>query len=258
VDGRGLKGLWAAGRPTFGAWITLADPAVGAVMANVGFDFLVLDAEHSPFDPETLRTMLLVLKDRQAVPIVRIRSNDESIVKQVLDWGAEGIMFPLILSAADARRAAGACRYPPRGVRGVNPREASNFFKDFDHYMATANDRIVAILQVEREEAVHNLEEILQVRDLDALMIGPADLSFSLGIPMQFKHPKLQAAIEETVRKAKSAGIPVGVQWDDDIEHLKEYVGRGVTFFISPLADYDFISSGSTQWLRTMRQAAQG
>jgi 2-keto-3-deoxy-L-rhamnonate aldolase RhmA len=258
MDGTELKKLWHVSKPSFGAWVTLADPAVCAVMANVGFDFLVLDAEHSPFNPETLRNMLLVLKDRGVASIVRVRVNDESIVKQVLDWGAEGIMFPLILTSADARRAIAACRYPPVGVRGVNPREASNFFRDFDHYMATANDRIIAILQVERADAVRNLDEILKAPGLDALMIGPADLSFSLGVPLQSKHPTVQGAIDETIRKAKSAGIPVGVQWDETNDRLKEFVGRGVAFFISPLGDYDFISIGGTDWLRKMRGAAGG
>jgi 2-keto-3-deoxy-L-rhamnonate aldolase RhmA len=243
------------GKPSFGAWVTLADPAVCAVMANVGFDFLVLDAEHSPFNPETLRNMLLLLKDRGVASIVRIRDNDESIVKQVLDWGAEGIMFPLILTSADAQRAVAACRYPPLGTRGVNPREASNFFKDFDDYIGTANERIIAVLQVERAEALRNLDDILKVQGLDALMIGPADLSFSLGIPLQTKHPNITGAIDTIIRKAKSAGIPVGVQWEEPNDRLRDFVSRGVMFYISPYGDYDFISLGGSSWLRNMQEA---
>jgi 2-keto-3-deoxy-L-rhamnonate aldolase RhmA len=177
MNGIELKALWKTGQPSFGAWITLADPAVAAIMANAGFDWVYIDYEHNPFNPETLRNILLTLRDRGTVAIVRVRVVDEAIVKQVLDWGAEGILFPMIRTASDAQRAVAACRYPPAGVRGFNPREPSNFFKELDTYLATANDRILAILQVELAEAVTNLDEILRVPGIDGIMIGPADLS---------------------------------------------------------------------------------
>ena len=252
MNGIGLKALWKTGQPSFGAWISLADPAVAAIMANAGFDWVYIDYEHNPFNPETLRNILLILRDRGTVGIVRVRTVDEAIVKQVLDWGAEGILFPMIRTAADAQRAVAACRYPPAGVRGFNPREPSNFFKDLDSYLATANERILAIVQVELAEAVTNLDEILRVPGIDGIMIGPADLSYSLGVPLQRTHPRMQAAINTTIEKARAAGIPVGMTWEDTDAGYLEHLARGLTF-ISPYADADFMSAAAADWLRKMR-----
>ena len=181
---------------------------------------------------------------------------DEAIVKQVLDWGAEGILFPMIRTATDAQRAVAACRYPPAGVRGFNPREASTFFKDLDTYLATANDRVLAILQVEPAEAVTNLDEILQVPGIDGTMIGTADLSYSLGVPLQRNHPRMQAAINTTIAKTRAAGLPVGMTWKDSDAGYLEYLARGLVF-ISPYTDADFLNIAAADWLRKMRTAPQ-
>ena len=252
MDGSELKKQWKTGKPSFGTWATLADPAVCAILASIGFEWVVVDGEHCPFNPETLRNMLWVLRERGVVSIVRVRANDETIVKQVLDWGAEGIMFPLIRTADEARRAVAACRYPPAGVRGFNPRDASNFYFDVEHYMATANDRILAILQIEHSDAVNNLDDILAVPGVDALLIGPADLSFSLGAPRQFQHPSVQAAINTTIHKARAAGVPIGMFWRDTVEGYKAYLERGLTFI--PLGvDYEFIKTEGAELLNKMR-----
>jgi 4-hydroxy-2-oxoheptanedioate aldolase len=254
MNGTDLKGLWKTGRPSFGGWISLTDPAVAAIMANAGFDWVYIDGEHNPFNPETLRNILLILRDRGTVGIVRVREVDEAIVKQVLDWGAEGILFPMIRTASDARRAVAACRYPPVGVRGFNPREASNFFKNLDSYLATANDRILAILQVELAEAVANLDEILRVPGVDGIMIGPMDLSYSLGVPRQLNHPLMQAAINTTIQKTRAAGLPVGMTWKDSDAGYFDYLARGLVF-ISPYADADFLRAAADDWLRRMQAA---
>ena len=185
MNGIELKKIWHSGTPSLGTWITLADPVICAMTANVGFEWVLIDGEHNPFNPETLRNMIMTLQSRGCAPIVRIRVNDESLVKQMLDWGAEGVMFPMIHDAADARRAVAACRYPPHGVRGFSPREASNFYKDLDSYLATADERVIAMLQIEHYAAVDNLDEILTVPGIDALLIGPADLSYSLDVPFR-------------------------------------------------------------------------
>lgn len=252
MNGTELKNLWKTGRPSFGAWISLTDPAVAAIMANAGFDWVYIDAEHNPFNPETLRNILLILRDRGTVSIVRVRAVDEAIVKQALDFGAEGILFPMIRTAADAQRAVATCRYPPAGARGYNPREPSNFGKDLESYLATANDRILAILQVELAEAVANLDEILRVPGVDGLMIGPMDLSYSLGVPRQRDHPLMQAAINTTIQKGRAAGIPVGMTWQDSDAGYADYLARGLVF-ISPYADGDFLKHAAADWLRRMR-----
>ncbi len=255
MNGRELKDTWKTGKPSFGAWITLADPAVCAIMSNLGFDWLYIDAEHNPFNPEALRTILVTLRERGTPAIVRVRAVDEALVKPLLDWGAEGIMFPFIRTANDARRAVAACRYPPDGIRGFNPREASNYYKDLTPYLQTANDRIIVILQLEHADAIANLDDIIAVPGVDALMIGPADLSFSLGVPLQRQHPKMQAAIDLAIEKCRAAGMPLGMTWEDTDQGYLDYCARGITF-VSPYADTDFLMMAGIRWLDTMRSGA--
>jgi 2-keto-3-deoxy-L-rhamnonate aldolase RhmA len=253
MNGRELKDLWNSGQPSIGAWVTLTDPAVAAMMGNLGFDWLFIDAEHNPFNPEVLRTLLVLLRDRNVATIVRVRKVDEALAKQVLDWGATGVMFPMVRSAADAGLAVASCRYPPAGIRGFNPREASNYFKDLDHYLLTANDHTVVVLQVEHADAVNNLAQIAQIPGIDSLMIGPADLSYSLGVPLQRTHATMQAAIETTIRIGQAAGIPVGMTWEDSDAGYADFLRRGLAY-ISPYADTDFLTMAGGKWLESMRK----
>ena len=141
MDGRELKQVWKSHTPSFGAAITYTDPAIGALICNIGYEWVLIDAEHHPYNPETLRNMLAVILARGVVPIVRVRENNAALIKQALDFGAEGIMVPMLHSAKEARNAAQACRHPPQGIRGFSPREASNYYRDLDECMRTINDK---------------------------------------------------------------------------------------------------------------------
>ncbi len=254
LDGTGLKALWKAGGRSFGTWITFTDPAVAAFIAGMGFDFVVVDGEHSPFNPETLRSLILTLTEGGVVPLVRVRSLDEGLVKQVLDWGAEGVVFPFIRTAEEARRAVAACRYPPLGIRGFSPREASHFWKDLDRYVATANERIVTVVQVEHIDAVKSIEAILQVPGIDGLLIGPADLSFSLGVPLEQNHPIVQEAINHAIRMANLARVPIGMAWYDTAEGYADYIARGLDWVLLGDDSY-FMTTGGTALLEGVRRA---
>ena len=210
MDGRELKEIWRSDTPSFGAGITFTDPAVAAFVCNIGYEWVLIEAEHSPYNPETLREILAVIRARDVVPIVRVTENNAALIKQTLDLGAEGIMVPMLRTGEDARRAAAACRYPPEGIRGFTPREASDFFKDIDHYLETFNERVIVMLQVEHIDAVNNIDDFLATPGLDSILIGPADLSFSLGFPLQNQHPLVQEDINKTVAKCNAANIPIG------------------------------------------------
>ena len=188
---------------------------------------------------------------------MRVRWNDQAIIKQVLDWGAEGVMIPMIVSASEARRAVAACRYPPKGVRGFSPREASNYFHDLDEYMATANQRMIALIQVEHIDAVDALDEILEVPGVDGILIGPADLSFSLGVGLQFEDKGVQKAIRTTIEKSKKVGVPIGMSWEDTTEGYKKFIDLGLSFLIVG-GDYDFMILGGTEMLTKLREATGG
>ena len=227
MNGKELKEVWHSGTPSFGAFVTSTDPMVSAIICNVGFEWLILDAEHAPLNPETLRNLVAVVRSRGTVPLIRVADNNAALIKQALDLGAEGIMVPLLQTGEDARRAVAACRYPPDGVRGFNPRDASNFFFDTGEYVHSINDRVVVMLQVEHYLAVENLDDILAVPGVDAIFIGPADLSYSLGLPKQIGHPEVQAAMDTTIRKSNAANIPVGTILDGTVEELAASVSAG-------------------------------
>ncbi len=256
MDGRELKARWHSGKPSFGAWITLSDPAVAAVLCNSGYEWLIVDAEHMPYNPQTLRDMLLLIRGRGVVPIVRVTDNNAALIKQVLDWGAEGVMVPLLRTVEDARRAAAACRYPPDGVRGYNPRDASNYFQDAA-YHRTINERVIAMLQVEHIDAVNNLDGFLAVPGLDCILIGPADLSYSLGHPLEIDHPAVVGAIETTIAKCRAAGVPVGIAAGNTREDYLGWIKRGVDFILLGF-DIGYIGAGASAILRDMRAATGG
>lgn len=257
MDGRELKDLWKSGTPSFGAWVTLTDPAVARVMCQIGFDWVIIDAEHMPYNPESLRNIISTIRSTGVVPLVRVTDNSPALIKQTLDWGAEGIMIPLLRTVDDARRAAAACRYPPQGIRGWNPRDAADFFVDTQHYRQTINERVIAMLQVEHIDAVNNLDGFLAVPGVDCILIGPADLSYSLGYPLQLEHPAVQQAIQTTIDKCRAAGIPVGIAPGGNAEDLAAWMKRGINF-ITIGADFGWIREAGANLLQRVRELTGG
>ncbi len=257
MNGKELKEIWHSETPSFGAFVTSTDPMVSAIVCNVGFEWLILDAEHAPFNPETLRSLLAVIRSRGTVPLIRVADNNAALIKQALDLGAEGIMVPLLQTGEDARRAVAACRYPPDGVRGFNPRDASNFFFETGEYVHTINERVVVMLQVEHYLAVENLDDILAVAGVDAIFIGPADLSYSLGHPLEITHSDVQDAIQIVIRKCNAAHIPVGILVAGTLEDYASWIKRGLNFII-PYVDYVGITQSAAAALHGMRKATGG
>jgi len=257
MNGIELKEIWHSATPSFGAFVTSTDPMVSAIICNVGYEWLILDAEHAPYNPETLRSLVAVVKSRGTVPLIRVADNDAALINHALDLEAEGIMVPLLQTAEDARRAVAACRYPPQGIRGYNPRDASNFFFEKEEYTRTINERVIVMLQVEHVLAVQNMDEILAVAGVDAVFIGPSDLSYSLGHPLQIGHPEVQAAMDTVVRKCNAARIPVGTIINGTSEELAGYIRRGMNFII-PYADFRGITISASEALQGMRRASGG
>jgi 2-keto-3-deoxy-L-rhamnonate aldolase RhmA len=257
MDGKELQTIWRSGRPSFGAWVTITDPTAAAVICNIGYEWVMIDTEHHPFNPESLREIISVVRARNVVPIVRVPSNNSATIKQTLDFGAEGIIVPLLHSAAEAQAAVAACRYPPYGIRGYNPRDASNFFNNTEDYIKTINERVVVILQVEHIDAVNNLDGILATPGLGGILLGPADLSHSMGLPLQTAHPDVQAAMKTTIEKCNAAGIPVGTFMKGTPEEWASWMRGGINFL--PLGvDYDWITLGGKAILDQMRTLTGG
>ncbi len=212
-----LKLLLDQGLPAIGSWVTFADPYAVEVMADAGFDWLLIDTEHIPISRETLRTILISIKGSASAPIVRLPSNSLDHFQTALDLGALGVVVPMVSSRADADQAVSFCRYPPLGSRGFAPVRASRYFQDLDEYISDANGQLSLIVQIETPEAAANIDEILTTPSIDGIFIGPSDLASFMGYPAQTAHPEVVRAVDKLMQSARAHKMPFGLPtWSPD------------------------------------------
>jgi len=187
-----------------GSWITLSHPAIAEIMARAGFDWLAIDLEHSVVSLREAEEMIRVIELCGVVPLVRLSSNDPVQIKRVMDAGAHGIIVPMVNSPEEARRAVAAMKYPPSGQRGVGLARAQGYGMTFETYRAWLDRSSILIVQVEHIRAVEQLHDILSVNGVDGFLVGPYDLSGSLGIPGNFDHPSMLEALEHIRQVARN------------------------------------------------------
>jgi 2-dehydro-3-deoxyglucarate aldolase len=194
-----------------GCWAALTGAVSTEVLGYVGFDWLLLDGEHAPNDLGSLAAQIMALKDSDSAPVVRPEWADPVTLKRMLDLGAHNLLLPFIETADQARTAVEATRYPPHGTRGVAVAHRSNRYGMRKDYFSKINDNIAVLVQIETARAIQNVEEIAQVPGVDALFIGPSDLSASLGHFLQPTHEVVQQAIARVVEVGKKFGKSVGI-----------------------------------------------
>jgi len=196
-----------------------------------GYDFVLIDTEHGAIDTSQAARMVLVAQGLGIAPIWRVKTPARAEIKIALDWGAAGILVPEIRTAEEAVAAVRAARYAPQGQRGVGPYRPSRLGIDDPRvYMQRANEETLVCLMIETVEAVENIEAIAEVPGIDVFNIGPCDLSNALGVPLEFDHPDLLAAIQHVLEVVRPKGITVGLAGSTP-EHLQKWIPRGVTFF---------------------------
>jgi 2-dehydro-3-deoxyglucarate aldolase len=210
-----------------GTLITIPAPEVAEIMAEVGFDWLFIDTEHGSFSAQIAQGILQAV-DHRCPCAIRIPANDEVWIKKALDIGAAGIIAPGVNSAEEAERIVRMCKYPPRGTRGVGIGRAHGYGLKFKDYIAKANDEIAVILQAENTNAVENIAEIVRVPDVDAILIGPYDLSASMGKMGHINDADVQAAIATVTECCREAGIPLGI-FADSAETATSFIEQGYT-----------------------------
>jgi 2-keto-3-deoxy-L-rhamnonate aldolase RhmA len=220
----------AAGVFCLGAGITFSDPTVTEALAD-SVDFFWIDLEHNPTSLESMTGHLLAARAGGTPALVRIPSGEVAWIKRVLDAGAEGIILPQAQSAAEVRAFVSACRYPPQGTRGFGPRRPSNYgrFGGRD-YLDHANRHLFVVAQVETVSALNQIDEIVEIKGLDSLVVGPYDLSGSMGMPGEVHHPDVKAAIQTVVEKSRAVGLYVGMGMGADRGHALEAAGLGVNW----------------------------
>ena len=222
-----LKEKLKKGKVVTGTFAGIGHPDVTEWLSHLGFDWLLLDAEHGPLDFQTLERMMQSMNGTSCIPIVRPPWNDPVLIKRVLDIGAYGVLIPWVNSKEEAESVVRACKYPPDGLRGFGPRRAAMFDPA---YYETANEEILIAVQVETEKAIENLDEILSVPGVDACYIGPWDLSCNLGfgVPPKWDEPRYLEAFDRVLRTAERCGKPAGMFATAD--NIKWAIEKGFRF----------------------------
>jgi len=248
--GKSLKLLLEKGIPVLGSFMKLTDPAVAEIFAHAGFDFVIIDMEHGPISPERVEDMVRGCETSGVVPIIRVRDNDPTLISQALDLGGMAIQVPQIATGSAALRAVRAAKFAPEGDRGVcrYVRAAAYSHQSKNVYFREANRTTAVIVQVEGEEGISNIAEILAVKGIDVVFIGPYDLSQSLGVPGDVEHPRVQAKMMEVVATARKAGLAVGT-FVDDVQTAKKWLALGVQF-IAYSVDVGIIHQAASQVVR--------
>ena len=219
------------GEYSIGSWIQLPEPAVAEIMAGAGFEWLVVDMEHGSINIETLPDLFRAMEKYGCIPFVRLPENNATIIKQVLDAGARGLVVPMINSRDDVEKLLKAAKYPPQGMRSVGFSRANLYGAEFDDYLKKINKEVVITVQIEHIEGVEQVEEIFSVPGIDAYIIGPYDLSSSMNLTGQFDHIHFKKAIRKVFNSAKHHNIAPGIHVvQSRIGELKQRVREGYSF----------------------------
>ena len=185
---------------TIGSWLSYGFTPTCEIMTRVGFDWLVIDMEHSAIDFSDCLELIQIIENSETVPLVRVGENDPLHIKRVMDAGAHGVIVPMINTVDDAQKAIDALYYPPRGKRGVGLGRAQNYGMGFEQYKEWADEESILIVQIEHRDGVKNLESIISLEGTDGFIIGPYDLSGSLGVPGNWHHSSVVEALKEVQR----------------------------------------------------------
>jgi len=197
-------------RPLIGTLLSMSSPQVSEIISDSGFDWVLIDMEHSTLSLDSVQNALQVMGEK-LLRIVRVPGNDEIWIKRVLDTGCDGILVPMVNTAAGAIRVVQASKYPVEGRRSVGLSRAHKYGARFKEYVDGANRDLVIMIQIEHTEGVKNIDEILKVKGIDSVFIGPYDLSASMGLTGQLSHPEVLSTINLIKEKCRTAGLPYGI-----------------------------------------------
>ncbi len=226
-----LKEKIKGGKLTLGSWITIGNSAVAEILAKAGFDWLAIDMEHTTINVDQCADLIRVIDLCGVAPFVRVGANDSLLIKQAMDAGAHGVIVPMVNSKEEAERAVESVKYPPVGKRGVGLARAQGYGTTFNEYKDWAANESIVIVQIEHIDAVNNLEEIFSVEGVDAFIVGPYDLSGSLGVPGDFEDKKVEEALDKIVDISKNMNMSSGYHVvSTDYNLVKEKIKQGYSF----------------------------
>ena len=238
-----FKRALRAGKPQIGLWSSLSSNYTVEVIAGAGFDWILLDSEHSPADIENLLTQLQAAAPYPTHPVVRIPWNDMVTIKRVLDIGAQSLLVPYVSTPNEAKAAVSFTRYPPAGVRGVAGTTRATRFGRVADYARRAHEEICLLVQVETQQALDNLEAICGIEGVDGVFIGPADLHASLGHPGEIANPKVKPLIDDAIRRIRKAGKAPGILTPNEAD-ARHWLECGA-LFVAVGADVGILARGA-------------
>jgi len=237
-----------------GGHVFLNEPSIGQALGYFGYDFIWVDAEHGPMDNSDILSHVIYINETGAAAFVRVHTNHPDVIKQELEMGVDGIIIPMIKNAEDAQRAVSACFYPPKGIRGFGPRRAQKYGAvPVDKYLEDVDESFLRILQIENKEAVDNIDKIMEVDGISAFVIGPCDLSASLGLLGNPVHPRVLEYAKRTIEKAKQKNIPIGVSIAPVPSVIDIWKKLGVSF-ISCGDELSFMQKGAEETIEYIRR----
>ena len=242
-----------------GSWITLAHPAIAEIMCKAGFSWLAVDLEHSVITIREAEELIRVINLSGVTPYVRLTANDPNQIKRVMDAGAHGVIVPMVLTADECRQAIAAAKYPPVGNRGVGLARAQGYGAAFKEYVAWQKQHVKVIIQIEHYQAVENIEQLFAVEGVDGYILGPYDLSGSMGIPGQFDDPDFLKMIDKVNEVAASYQMPGGIHIiEPDVKQLQQAIDAGNKFIAYSLDTrmLDVACRECTSFLTRLRTAA--
>ena len=238
-----FKQAIAKGELQIGLWCSLCSPITTEIVSHSGFDWLLLDTEHSPNEVPDVLVQLQAMQAGTASAIVRPAWNDIVLIKRFLDVGAQSLLIPFVQTPEEARRAVEATRYPPGGIRGITGSGRASRYGRVKDYLKNASREICLLVQVETKNALDQIEAIASVDGIDGVFIGPNDLSASFGHIGNWGHPEVQGALEDAVRRLKKIGKPAGILTPNE-EEAKRFIAWGYTF-VAVGADLGLLARGA-------------
>ncbi|MEL6190488.1 MAG: HpcH/HpaI aldolase/citrate lyase family protein [Bacteroidota bacterium] len=241
-----LKASLKKGEKRYGIWHGIPHTYAAEICAGSGFDWVCIDGEHGPFTPDQMLHHLQAIEPHEATTMVRVPSGDASLIKRVLDFGAQNIVVPMVESAEQAERIVRSMKYPPEGFRGVGGGIARGAqWNRIENYLHKANDQICSILQIESVKGVEALDDILKIEGVDVLFMGPADLAASMGYLGNASHPKVVETTINCIQKIVAAGKIAGFlsTYPDSIQ---SYTEAGATM-IGVAVDTDILKEGTEE-----------
>jgi len=216
---------------TIGSWISLGHPGIAEIMAQAGFEWLTVDLEHSSITISQAEELIRVIDLSGCIPLARVGENDALIIKRVMDAGAHGVIVPMVNSREDAVKAVESVHYPPKGKRGVGLARAQKYGQGFEEYKKWLAKESIIVVQIEHIDAINNLEEILSVQGVDASIVGPFDLSASMGFPGEFDRTEVKEAIKRYHDVCKASKKPAGMHViQPEAALIKEKISEGFSF----------------------------